>query len=96
MIYHRYIEQNLDRCKKGYYKVFLAVDNDTSKDTDYHFYDRIVMVCHINRVEQITNVDANGKLIINPTLASRKYDYYNYSLDCGYFCMNTALSRAVS
>ena len=86
------------RCKKGYYKVFLAVDNDTSKDTDYHFYrqDSNGTWSHKPGRTNVTNVDANGDIIINPTLASRKYDYYNYSLDCGYFCMNTKLSRAIS
>lgn len=86
------------RCKKGYYKVFLAVDNDTSKDTDYHFYrqDSNGTWSHKPGRTNVTNVDANGNIIINPTLASRKYDYYNYSLDCGYFCMNTKLSRSVS
>ena len=86
------------RCKKGYYKVFLAVDNDLSKDTDYHFYrqDSDGKWSHKPGRTNVTNVDADGNIIINPTLANRKYDYYNYSLDCGYFCMNTKLSRAVA
>ena len=85
------------KCKPGFYKIFMAVTKD-SPDTDYHFYrqDNNGYWSHKPGRTDITNKDAKGNLIINPNLADRKYPYYNYGSACGFFCLNTKLSRATS
>ena len=85
------------KCKKGFYKIYMAVTKD-SPDTDYHFYrqDSNSYWSHKPGRTDITNLDASGKLIKNPDTANRKYTYYNYGSGCGFFCINTKLSRAAS
>ena len=85
------------RCKKGFYKIFLAVANK-SYNTDYHFYrqDKNKYWSHKPGRTEVSNLDASNELITNPEKANRNYNSYNYSTSCGFFCLNTKLSRAIS
>ena len=84
------------RCKKGFYKIYMAVT--TGKGTDYHFYrqDSNGYWSHKPGRTDVTNLDADKKLIINPDLANRNYDFYNYGSGCGFFCINSKLQSASS
>ena len=86
-----------DRCKKGFYKGFIALDNK-SGDQDYHFYrqDSTGYFSHKPGRTEAINYDASGKKIINPATADRKYPNFNYNKPCFFFCLNTDLSKAHS
>ena len=73
------------RCAPGYYKGFAAVDPDAD-DGDFHFW-----VEHSDKgfwshkpgSLDVTNLDADGRLIHDPSEAARG----RYSVACGYFCV---------
>jgi hypothetical protein len=82
-----YAEKFTKPCKKGFYKAFMAVDNKDG-DKDYHFWrqDNTGYWSHKPGTTEVVNVDSDGKVIINPLLANRKYKYYNYKKPCFFFC----------
>ncbi len=85
------------KCKKGYYKGFIAIDPKI-EDQDYHFYrqDNTGYWSHKPGRQEAIDYDANGKKIKNPLKANRKYKYFNYSTPCFFFCFNNKLSRSSS
>lgn len=85
-----------ERCKKGFYKGFIAID--TNDDYDYHFYrqDSSGYWSHKPGRNIAVDVDASGKKIINPLTANRKYEYFDYSKPCFFFCLNNKLARSRS
>ena len=74
------------KCPKYTSKIALVVD----EDEDYHFYrqDSNGYWSHKPGSTNVTNVDANGRRIYDPELASRKYDKsgLNYDMFCSYMC----------
>lgn len=75
-----------NQCPKKYSKIALVVD----EDQDYHFYrqDSNGYWSHKPGGTNVTHLDATGRTIYNPELASRHYqnsglDYSNF---CGYLC----------
>jgi hypothetical protein len=86
-----------DRCKKGFHKGFLALD-DKESDQDYHFYiqNKSGYWSHKPGATDVRDVDASGKKIINPFLADRVYPEYKYNKPCFFFCLNPKLSKAHS
>lgn len=89
-----------EKCKRGFYKGFIAIDDNNSggNSTDYHFYkmDKSGYWSHKPGRNPATNLDASGRKIINPSLADRKYEYFNYSKPCFFFCLNNKLARSRS
>jgi len=85
------------RCKKGFYKGFIALD-PKKEDQDYHFYrqDNSGYWSHKPGRQEAIDYDANGKKIRNPLKANRKYKYFNYSRPCFFFCLNNKLARSSS
>lgn len=92
-----YITSFNEKCKKGFYKGFIAIDTK-KEDQDYHFYrqDRNTYWSHKPGRQKAINYDASIKKIKNPATANRKYNYFNYSEPCFFFCMNNKLSRSRS
>ena len=86
-----------EKCRKGFYKGFIALDPKL-EDNDYHFYrqDHNGYWSHKPGRTNVINFDASGYKIINPLKADRKYDYFNYSKPCFFFCMNSKLSSGSS
>tara|TARA_B100000780_G_C21126371_1_gene457187 strand:- start:6868 stop:7500 length:633 start_codon:yes stop_codon:yes gene_type:complete len=99
-----YITDFKTKCKPGFSKAFLAVaknnnnNTDYDSDKDYHFYrqDSSKFWSHKPGRTSATNLDASKQKIINPLIADRKYDYFNYSYPCFFFCVNTKLSSLSS
>ena len=62
--------------KKGYYAVYLVIDNGT----DYHWYrqDKGGYWSHKPGRTAVKNVDASGQLIINPASANHNYGRAKY------------------
>lgn len=89
-----------EKCKKGFYKGFIALDDNVSggDSTDYHFYraDSDGYWSHKPGRNPAVRTDADGQLIKNPVKANRKYQYFNYSKPCFYFCLNNKLARSRS
>ena len=78
------------RCPKGTSKIAAVVDSKR----DYHFYreDSNKRWSHKPGATDVTDRDANGKLIYNPEQAARNYnrdpdDILNYNTFCGYMCV---------
>ena len=92
-----YITDFNTKCRPGFYKAFLALDTK-DEDMDYHFYrqDDNKYWSHKPGRTDIKNYDASFKKIKNPLIANRKYDYFNYSLPCFFFCVNSKLSSLYS
>lgn len=92
-----YLSNYGEKCKKGFYKGFMAID-PKSEDPDYHFYrqDSNGYWSHKPGRKKAINYDADKKLIINPYLANRNYKYFDYSLPCPFFCLNQRLSSSYS
>lgn len=92
-----YIVQFDDRCKKGFTKAFIVID-DKASDQDYHFYrqDSSGYWSHKPGRTDAIDYDASGQKIINPAKANRKYKNYNYDKPCFFFCLNPKLSKAHS
>lgn len=86
-----------NKCKKGFHKAFMAIDNKKN-DPDYHFYrqDSNGMWSHKPGRTNVQNLDASGKHIYNPLKANRNYSSFNYSKPCFFFCVNPKLARAHS
>lgn len=86
-----------ERCKKGFYKGFIVLD-DKASDQDYHFYrqDSSGYWSHKPGRTEAIDFDASDQKIINPEKANRKYKSYNYSKPCFFFCLNPDLSKAHS
>lgn len=78
-------------CPDGYYMGALTVDPGRM----YHFYRRDQWSMdqgkyywsHKDGGAKATNLDASGKQITDPAKANRKYNKYNYSEVCPYFCV---------
>ena len=107
-----YIENFDNACLPGFYKIFLALDkghdyhwyrqnspgikknnkiNKNNKVNKNHGY-----WSHKPGLSDVTNVDADGKLIKNPATANRNYPYLNYDTPCFFACVNSDLSRALA
>lgn len=86
-----------DRCRKGFYKGFIALDPKDS-DQDYHFYrqDNDGMWSHKPGRSKAVRTDASDNVITNPVLADRNYKYFNYSTPCFFFCLSPSLAKARS
>ncbi len=80
-------------CRKGSYKGFIAID-PKKEDQDYHFYrqDSNGYWSHKPGRNKATNLDADGNKIKNPVYANRKYEYFDYSDPCFFFCVYSKLS----
>jgi hypothetical protein len=75
-----------EKCECDYYKVGLFLDKK-DPNRDYHFYkEHNNFWSHKPGKTKVTNLDADGKIIKNPTDANRKYKKYNYAESCGYLC----------
>lgn len=74
------------KCPSGTSKIGLVAD----EDQDYHFYrqDSNGMWSHKPGATRVTNLDADGRPIYDPALASRKYKKsgLNYDRFCSYLC----------
>lgn len=74
------------RCPKNYSKIGLVID----EDEDYHFYrqDSNGMWSHKPGATSVTHLDATGRPIYDPSLASRHYPNtgLHYDKFCGYLC----------
>lgn len=86
-----------EKCKKGFYKGFIALDAKESNQ-DYHFWrmNNDGYWSHKPGRQKATDVDASGKKIKNPVIADREYTYFNYSKPCFFFCLNNKLARSRS
>ena len=85
------------KCRKGYSKAFIALANK-SYDTDYHFWrqDSNKYWSHKPGATDVTDVDADKKLIKNPYLANRDYGRLNYETPCFFFCRPHKLAKTAS
>lgn len=76
-----------EKCPKETSKIAFVVD----PDEDYHFYrqDSNGYWSHKPGATDVTNIDARGRPIYNPELASREYPKtgLNYDGFCGYLCV---------
>lgn len=79
-----------EKCPVGTSKIGLVIDDAR----DYHFYrqDRGGLWSHKPGSGKVTNRDANGNLIYDPSLAARDYskgvnDKLNYKYFCTYMCV---------
>lgn len=74
------------KCPKNYSKIALVVD----EDEDYHFYrqDSNRFWSHKPGATNVTHIDATGRPIYDPQLASRLYpdSGLHYDTFCGYLC----------
>jgi len=74
------------RCPTGTRKIATVTD----ENEDYHFYrqDSNGYWSHKPGATSVTNIDATGRLIYNPQLASRLYpgSGLHYKNFCGYMC----------
>ena len=88
-----YLEYFDKPCLKGFYKIFLTLD----KENDYHWYrqDSNSRWSHKPGSSNVTNLDADDKIIKNPMKAKRDYGYLNYKTPCFYACIYSDLSRAL-
>jgi hypothetical protein len=80
----------VDRCKKGYRKIAIVVD----EKRDYHYYrqDSNGWWSHKPGARKVTNKDAAGNKIYDPALADYNYKknsngYLNYDTFCSYMCV---------
>lgn len=72
-------------CKDGYSKVYTVVDTHN----DFHFYrqDSDGSWSHKLGGGDVTNKDASGNTIHDPSVADRKYKVYNYTDPCMFSCV---------
>ncbi len=74
------------KCPSNSSKIALVVD----EDEDYHFYrqDSNGYWSHKPGATEVTHIDATGRPIYDPQLATRKYDRTKLDYDefCGYLC----------
>jgi len=75
------------KCPANYSKIALVVD----EDEDYHFYrqDSNGYWSHKPGATDVTHIDATGRPIYDPQLASRQYSKsgLNYDQFCSYLCV---------
>ena len=92
-----YIVPFNEKCRKGFYKGFIAIDTK-KEDQDYHFYrqDKSGYWSHKPGRQNISNLDASNNNIINPLKANRTYKNFDYSTPCFFFCFNNKLSSIKS
>ena len=85
------------KCKKGFYKGFIAID-DKEEDQDYHFYrqDSNGYWSHKPGRQDVIDYDSDKQPIKNPVKSNRKYTNFNYSTPCFFFCINNKLSSIKS
>lgn len=85
-----------NKCNKGYYKAFFTLS--PKNHTDYHFYrqDKNGFWSHKPGRTDVTNKDADGKKIINPTKSNRNYGSLNYYMPCQFFCLHPKMTRTHS
>lgn len=90
------------KCPAGTSKNFIAISPDV--DTDYHFYrqdsptskNKNGLWSHKPGRTNVVNVDADGKLIMNPVKANRKYTHLDYSKPCFFYCNPKRMGRSSS
>lgn len=90
------------KCPKGTSKNFIAIS--PGADTDYHFYRQDAptnnskhgLWSHKPGRTKVVNVDADGKLILNPVKANRKYTHLDYSKPCFFYCNPKRMARSSS
>ena len=80
-------------CLKGFYKIFLALDIAE----DYHWWrqDKDGYWSHKPGSTEVTNLDADGKKIINPLLSNRNFPHRNYNTPCFFACVYSDLTRSL-
>ena len=83
---YMYLVGERERCQKGWYKGYLALDSDQD---DYHFYrqDRSGLWSHKPGSKKVRQYDGDFKVIYNPRLADKRNDPYFYNKECGYICV---------
>jgi hypothetical protein len=91
-----YVSTLQHKCKKGFHKAFMALDDKS--DPDYHFYrqDSNGFWSHKPGRTDVTDLDASKQKIVAPNKANRKYPYFNYKTPCFYFCVNSKLAKTHS
>jgi len=92
------LEKAKDKCPKGHYKGFLAVN---SSGQDYHFYrqDSDGTWSHKPGGTAVSRTDANRKRIYNPVNADRMYGKrggIDYDKPCTFFCVRKTLNTVSS
>jgi len=92
-----YLSKFSEPCKKGFYKGFIALDAK-EEDQDYHFYrqDNTGYWSHKPGRTEAIDYDAAKQKIKNPLKADRKYENFNYSTPCFFFCLNNKLSKSAA
>lgn len=91
-----YLTDFKTKCNPGFYKGFIALAVNKETDAiDYHFYrqDSDMFWSHKPGRTEATKLDASGKKIINPLIANRKYDHFDYNIPCFFFCVNSKLGK---
>jgi hypothetical protein len=92
------LEKAKDKCPKGHYKGFLAVN---SWGQDYHFYrqDSDGTWSHKPGGTAVSRTDASRKRIYNPATADRMYGKQggiDYDKPCTFFCVRKSLKTVSS
>ena len=92
------LEKAKDKCPKGHYKGFLAVN---SWGQDYHFYrqDSDGTWSHKPGGTAVSRTDASRKRIYNPVTADRMYGKQggiDYDKPCTFFCVRKSLKTVSS
>jgi hypothetical protein len=92
------LEKAKDKCPKGHYKGFLAVN---SWGQDYHFYrqDSDGTWSHKPGGTAVSRTDASRKRIYNPATANRMYGKQggiDYDKPCTFFCVRKSLKTVSS
>jgi hypothetical protein len=70
-------------CPKGYHKIYLVTSGD-----DYHFYrlDNDGLWSHKPGGGKVTRLDAENKIIEDPSTANHNYEAFQYNTSCGFLC----------
>jgi hypothetical protein len=92
------LEKAKDKCPKGHYKGFLAVN---SWGQDYHFYrqDSDGTWSHKPGGTAVSRTDASRQRIYNPVTADRMYGKtggIDYDKPCTFFCVRKSLKTVSS
>ena len=83
---HIYKSKEHHKCRRGYYKAYLALD---PKGEDYHFYrqDSNGLWSHKAGNMPVSNKDSKKNNILNPRIAEKVNKPYHYTKNCNYFCV---------
>jgi hypothetical protein len=75
-------------CRDGYYKIYSVVD----PHKDFHFYrqDSTGKWSHKMGGADVSNKDANGDIIHDPSMSDRSYKIYDYTEPCSYMCVKSS------